>query len=159
MPTLTVDDTGLQNMIRGATAAFRDLSPVWLEIRKIYMDFIKEHFNSQGSYTGEPWQPLSPNYAAWKAAHMPGAGILRGLSDNLYGSLTSIGHAQTIFRSTPLWMEYGTSVFYARIHQTGSIRVQGRPPKRIVIPKMTQAEGERVVDVMAAYLLRRMRTG
>jgi phage gpG-like protein len=154
-----VDTQGVTVMFQGLDAALADLTPVWGQIRRIYIDFIKEHFASQGSYTGEPWKPLSPRYAAWKAANGAGRGILRGLSDNLYGSLTSEGHAMQVFRTTPSWMEYGTQVFYGRIHQTGSISVQNRPPKRIVIPALTQAEGERVVDALLAHIYKRMRTG
>src|SRR5512132_1125407 len=35
-----------------------------------------KNFSSQGSELGEPWQALSPKYAAWKAKRYPGKGIL-----------------------------------------------------------------------------------
>lgn len=154
-----VDTHGVSVMFQGLDAALSDLTPVWAKMRRIYIDFLKEQFSSEGGYTGEPWKALNPRYAAWKAANGAGRGILRGLSDNLYGSLTTEGHSMQVFRTTPTWMEYGTRVFYGRIHQTGSINVSNRPPKRIVIPALTQAEGDRAVDALLAHMFKRMRTG
>src|SRR6266404_3813538 len=101
----------LELMIHNVEMGLRDLTPVWKDVRDIYIAFLKEQFASEGGYAGVKWVPLSENYAKWKAKHYPGKGMLRGATDDLYQSLTSQAHPQQVFRSTPQWMEWGTSVF------------------------------------------------
>jgi len=156
MIKIQVDKSGVDVMLRGIEQGLNNLTPVWGQVRQIYIAFIKEQFQSEGGYTGTTWQPLNPSYARWKAQHAPGKSILR-LRDRLYGSLTGRSHPEQIFRTGKNWMEYGTSVFYARIHQTGSMSIRDRPPKRTVLPPLTRAEGEKVVDVFLAYLLKKAR--
>lgn len=158
MIKMQVDAENLEVMLRGIDAGLSNLTPVWNQVRNVYVAFVKEQFKSEGSYTGSTWKPLNPAYAKWKAEHAPGKSILR-LRDRLYGSLTNKSHSEHIFRTGPSWMEYGTSVFYARIHQTGSLAVTNRPPKRTVIPPLTKAEGDQIVDIFAAYLFKRARMG
>jgi phage gpG-like protein len=158
MLKIDVDDSGLKVMLTGIQTGLNDLTPVWTPIHQIYIAFIKEQFASEGAYAGVKWEPLNKKYAAWKAQTAPGKTILR-FRDRLYGSLTDEKHPEHVFRTGPGWMDYGTKVFYARIHQTGSVSVANRPPRRVVIPPMTQAEGERVVDAFQAYLFKKARTG
>jgi len=153
-----VDKSGLEIKLRGLEQGLRDLAPVWPKVHEILLAFMKQHFASEGTYAGVRWRVLSPNYARWKAKHYPGKKILQ-LRGDLYGSLTQPRHASHVFRSGPSFMEFGTSDWKARIHQTGSLKIANRPPRRIVLPKLTKAEGEQIVDVMLAFMLRKVRTG
>ena len=41
------------------------------------LDSVRAQFDSEGAEAeGQPWQPLSDDYAPWKAEHYPGAPIL-----------------------------------------------------------------------------------
>lgn len=154
MIKVEIDTLGFERMLAGIETGLRDLTPVWADVRDILVQFVKKHFDTQGGYVGQQWRPLSPAYAAWKEAHAPGMAILR-LRDRLYGSLTNKGHGDQIFRATPDRLEWGTKVPYARIHQTGSLKVANRPPKRVVLPVPTREEGERIADAFLAHMLRK----
>lgn len=156
MLKITVDGTGMTTLLDNLRTAVDDFTPVWPQVRQIFMAFMRKQFESEGAYAGVGWVPLSPAYAARKARLAPGKTILR-FHDTLYGSLTSAGNAQQVYRTGPAFMEFGTRVFYARIHQTGSLTVPNRPPKRVVLPLPTQAEGERIADAILAFMLKRAR--
>lgn len=156
MMHLEMDTSGLEYQLRGMESALRNLKPVWAQVRDVLIDFIKQHFNTEGSYAGTPWVPLSPAYAAYKARKAPGKTILR-FRDRLYGSLTKRGSEEQVFRMGENWMEWGTAVPYARPHQTGSLSVQNRPPKRVVLPPLTKNEGERIADIFLAFMLKQTR--
>jgi phage gpG-like protein len=156
MISIDCDMSGLEYQLRGMETALGNLRPVWAQVRDVLVDFIKQHFDTEGAYGGQRWMPLSPSYAAYKARHAPGKSILR-FKDRLYGSLTRKNHAEQVFRMGENWMEWGTKVPYARIHQTGSLKVQNRPPRRVVLPPLTKNEGERIVDIFLAYMLKRTR--
>lgn len=154
MIKVEIDTLSFEAVMNGLEAGLRDLTPVWPDVRDILIAFVKQHFATQGAYVSDPWRPLSPAYARWKAKHAPGKSILR-FRDRLYGSLTEANHAEQIYDATPDRLEWGTRVPYARIHQTGSLKMQDRPPKRVVLPAPTRAEGERIADAFLAHMLRR----
>jgi len=156
MLKIEVDGAGMTTLLDNLRTAVDDFTPVWPQVRQIFMAFMVKHFESEGSYAGVGWVPLSPAYAARKARLAPGKTILR-FHDTLYKSLTKSGDANQVYRTGPSFMEFGTRVFYARIHQTGSLKVAGRPPKRVVLPLPTQNEGERIADAMMAFMLKRAR--
>lgn len=54
-----------------------DLSPVWRDILADWKAQQRTVFSTQGSSIGSNWQPLSPRYAAWKAAHFGGQMLVR----------------------------------------------------------------------------------
>lgn len=97
-------------------------------------------FASQGAYGGAAWAPLSPAYAAWKAAHFPGPILVR--TGALRGSLTSrpfgvetIGAMQAVF---------GTAVSYAGYHQSGTSKMPARPP--VKLPESEKAAWAKVIQ-------------
>lgn len=155
MIKVEIDSLTFEQVFQGLEGGLRDLNPVWMDVRDILIAFLKKHFQSEGAYPeGGAWKPLSPAYARWKEKHAPGKPILR-FRDRLYGSLTEADHEDQIFRRTPDRMEWGTKVPYAIIHQTGSLTVTNRPPKRVVLPAPSKVEGERIADAFLAHMLRK----
>lgn len=65
------------------------------------------------------WKPLSATYAAWKARHVPGRGILVS-SGALKTSLTRPFAAGAIYRPLAQGLVIGSSLPYARAHFTGT---------------------------------------
>ena len=94
---------------------------------------------------GPGWAALSPEYAAWKAAHYPGKPILQR-TGALLGSLT--GGAGFIREITDEAMTLGTRVGYARFHQRGT----GRMPKREVI-RLQPEDRLRWAKIMQKHLV------
>lgn len=159
MIKVEIDSLSFEEVFQGLEAGLRDLNPAWEDVRNILLAFVKKHFDSQGSYPeGKEWRPLSEAYARYKARVAPGQPILR-FRDRLYGSLTEADHADQIFRRSPDRMEWGTKVPYAIIHQTGSLKVSNRPPKRVVLPAPSKVEGERIADAFLAHMLRKAQGG
>lgn len=64
-----------------------DLRPAWDDVARVFTEAEERQFLTEGAAGGTPWAPLSPRYAAWKAIHFPGKGILRR-TDALFRSLT-----------------------------------------------------------------------
>ena len=155
MMRVQVDQSGLAVRLSGLDAGLRDLRPVWNDVSMILTEMVKRHLQSQGSYSGETWVPLSPRYAAWKRAHYPGKPLMR-LRDRLYKSLTTKS-ADHVDRRGPSFFEWGTKVPYARAHHWGWPPTN--LPVRKVIPRLTRNEGEQISDAILAHLLRRTRRG
>ena len=150
-----VDVSTLTEDLEGLKEGLSNLGPVYRgPVYNIFKTFIKAHFSSEGGYSGEQWAPLSPTYAAWKAKHYPGRGILQR-EGRLYNSL-SAQSGDTIFRVTPTSAEFGTKVPYAVYHQAED-RGAAPFPRRAVIPPFTRAELTRIKDAILAYLLEKMR--
>ncbi len=146
---------GLVVRLQGLQEALGNLAPAWRgPVHDIFTRFIAVHFTSQGQYSGEVWKPLSPKYAAWKEKHYPGMGILRR-QDRLFKSLTETG-GEHILRVYPDSVEMGTRVPYSVYHQAKD-RGKATFPRRLVIPPLTKAEGERIVDALLGFLLSAMR--
>jgi len=156
MLTFRGDDHGLRTRLERLHDAMTDLSPVWPNVESIFGDFIQKQFESQGGYTGTTWVPLNPSYAEWKSRHYGGKGMMH-LTERLYPSLRFPAHEEHVHYEGPNFVEMGTRVPYAKAHQYG--RPDIKLPRRQVLPRFTSAEGKRIVDVILAYLFRRMRGG
>ena len=155
MIAIKVDVKDLLEDLEGLKAGLGDLAPVYRgPIHNIFKTFIKAHFTSEGGYSGEKWAPLNPTYAAWKAKHYPGRGILQR-EGRLFDSLQGSG-GDSIIRVTPTGAEFGTKVPYAVYHQAED-RGKAPFPRRAVIPPLTKAELTRIKDAILAFLLQRMR--
>ncbi len=135
-------------------SALNDLRPVWPEVDTVVREFMKKVFESEGEYGGTHWAPLNEAYAQRKARDNPGKTILR-LSDWLYGSFTNAQHPEHVMNVGPTFGEFGSKVLYAAAHQ------YGYPPRKLparpMVREFTKEEGERVVDIIMAYLFKKMR--
>ena len=104
-----------------------DLRPAWEDIRDDFLRNEMEQFESEGRHASGGWAELSPIYAAWKNAHLPGMPILQ-LSGRLMDSLTDKRHADFVFEAKRKSLRMGTKVPYARFHQEGTRTMPDRPP-------------------------------
>ena len=129
----------LDRALQGRIKAASDLSPAFEKINDDYEEMEQQAFAHQGGYEGNPaWQPLSAKYAAWKAKHFPGKGILVR-SGALLTSLT--GGAGSVRTIEPLKMTIGGTVRVGRwdlgaLHQTGTRR--GMPKRKPLNLSMTR---------------------
>ncbi len=155
MIRITMDSAGTEKMLGRLDVALGDLRPVWPTIHRIVLDFFKARFRSEGAYAGARWVPLSPAYAAWKRRHYGDKPILQ-LTGRLLASSTEEDHAEHVYRVGPSFMEAGTSWAPSPwVHQRGVPK--HNLPARPILVAPSRAEGERIVDAILAFLLRRAR--
>jgi phage gpG-like protein len=109
-------------------ARFDDFSQVFEKLGADVREILKQQFDAQGR--PQPWVPLSPVYAAWKAQHYPGKTILRR-TDRLYEALTRKGFTDNVSVIEPTQAFFGAEGLAGRIgyyHQLGTRRM---PQRRI----------------------------
>lgn len=112
---------GVQALIDDFTKLGEALTPV------VYLH-LGEWFDSAGEGT---WQPLSPAYAAWKAAHYPGAPIMVQTGE-LSASLHGPGGKFSVIHIGRDGGEWGTRAPYARAHQHGAPD-RGLPARPLIV--------------------------
>lgn len=105
-----------------------DLRPIWETVQRDFWKIEEAQFKSEGAKgAGGKWQALSRPYAKQKAQRHGVKTILRA-TDRLYSSLTGQTGDTLLFKEKQEF-GIGTSVPYAKFHQTGA----GKLPKRAVI--------------------------
>lgn len=149
---------GLQPLSVGLSrlrTAIADWTPFWTDrFAPFFYRMVQQDFVLEGGGSGSSWAPLSPAYAAWKASHYPGKGILVQ-SGALKASLADPNAVGAIFRTTPTSLEIGTSVPYALYHQLGTGRMPQRPPMRVNAAFMSVMGKEMQKFVQDAWTNRR----
>lgn len=103
-----------------------DLRPLWDRIQEDLRDSERKQFDSEGKQSGRPWAPLSPRYAAWKAKHYPGNGILVR-TGRLRIAATGTGGELEVRKSQREFL-WRLLVPYAKYHQGGTSRMPQRRP-------------------------------
>jgi phage gpG-like protein len=148
--SVTVD--GLERSTRAFKVlddSIKDFREVWPEIRMYWVRANVEHFESEGARGGQKWQPLSANYAKWKAKKYPGKPILVR-TGRLFRSLTLGGFGTDIINDEqPRSLTLGTAVPYAKYHQRGTSRLAQRP---VFAP--TQRDIDRMVSRIYRFVER-----
>lgn len=114
--SITQELTGVIRRSSDLRVPFEAFRPVWI-------DAIQENFDAEGDPV--PWPELSPAYAGWKSSAYPGQKMLR-LTDRMYDSLTSMT-SDTIWRTTPRTIQFGSRVPYFIYHQEGTSKMPARP--------------------------------
>lgn len=111
---------------------FKDLSPIWDDVRDAFWNIEEDQFQSEGAKgRSGRWAPLSPKYEKQKIARYGTFAVIAGVliaSENLYKSMTR-ETAHTVYRKDKKSMTVGTNLPYAAYHQRGA----GRLPKREII--------------------------
>jgi hypothetical protein len=74
--TFRIDDEAFQRALRRFTLRITDLRPFWPLVVPIFIGWMREQFDSEGSFGGHPWPALSQDYAERKGVDKPGKGIL-----------------------------------------------------------------------------------
>lgn len=102
-----------------------------------------EHFDAEGP----GWAPLSPKYAARKLRLYGDKPILRA-TDKLYRSMTIKGAEGNVSRVQPMSAEFGTSIFYAIFHQTGTVKM---PAREVIM--LNEDDKRSLVRVVQRYMI------
>jgi phage gpG-like protein len=148
MVTVALHVNGTQQLqrtlVRWANAT-ADLRPAFEDIANRFAQMELAQFVTQGSSGGEVWSPLSPRYGAAKARAWPGRPILVRTGE-LRRQLTRRPFG--VERITADSMHLGTSLPYARYHQTGTPRMPRRPPVNL-----TEGQRRELVKLVQAYLV------
>jgi hypothetical protein len=129
----------------------RDFRPVWSEIKADFHRIEAEQFDSQGARSGNPWAPLSPNYAAWKAKVAPGQPTLR-LSNQMWSQF-ALGKGMYASLE-PMRMELSPLTQYPTFHQRGSPKTH--LPQRKVID-LTEDDRMRWMKMIHEYVYTKAR--
>lgn len=152
--TISVDGVPqFRRFFERVDASFRDLTPIWPDVRDEFYRIETEQFDSEGGKgaTGS-WQALSARYAAQKIKRFPGKKIMEA-SGLLRGSLVGPGSG-SVYQTTPKQIVIGTEVPYGVYHQRGG----GRLPKREII-SMSDMQKIRLSKVIQKGLVRELRKG
>ena len=107
-----------------------DMSVPLSRMADVILQKVNEQFTTEGAHSeAGGWKPLSPEYAAWKAKHYPGAPILvrTGKMKELLLDKTS---AVTVEKQR---MIYHPRSEYAGYHQRGTSKMPARKPVNLTM--------------------------
>lgn len=104
-----------------------DARPAFRRIVEHLMDVEQRQFDTQGQYASGRWAPLKEETIRAKVNRGEDPRILRA-TEALMHSLTQRGAAGQKLIITPTEMVFGTTVPYAKFHQTGTSRMPQRRP-------------------------------
>lgn len=122
---------GLQRSFYKIDQTISDLTPIWKEVKDEFFEIEKDLFQSGGaSGQSGKWADLSPASEAIKVAKYGTFALIAGpliATERLYKSLTQ-ETGDSIEQSNKQELILGTSVPYAKYHQTGARNLPARPP-------------------------------
>lgn len=127
------DEMALQKMAVAFERAGDELADfsrfVFPQLVPAFEAALGRQFQQQGGGPARgTWAQLTPAYEAWKSVHYPGAPILVRRGD-LQEALTSSGSPHAARDWSASMFNFGTQGLpYASYHQTGTHRMQDRPP-------------------------------
>lgn len=121
-----------------------DLRPAWDAIVDDFLEIEERQFDSEGRHGSGGWDPLSPDYAAWKLAQVGPKPILEFTGD-LRRSLTDGPEVRILEHS---WAVFGSADPKGAYHQQGTDRMPRRPPV-----DLTEAERRRWVKMVQRYIV------
>jgi phage gpG-like protein len=136
-------DVQLDRVLTRIISASKDLSKPFEEGGEEFRDIEKERFDAEGF----DWPPLAPGTVARKKRLYGDKPILRA-TDALYESLTIKGAAGNVSRVFPLMAEFGTNIFYAIFHQTGTSRM---PAREVIL--FREEDKHRFVRAIQRYMI------
>ncbi|MGL3805849.1 phage virion morphogenesis protein [Paeniglutamicibacter sp. R2-26] len=125
----------------------QDAEPVFEAMADHVATMNQRQFDAQGSYYGGAWSPLSPKYAAWKAAKRPGRPIL------VFDGLLRESLTQRPFgvdEITSKSMTVGTGIDYARYHQDGTDTM----PARELLGRPTREDTKMWAKMMHEFIVK-----
>ena len=118
-------ETQIDRTLARFVDAVTDAVPLWDKLADRFGALERRQFGTEGAYGSGGWVPLSPRYAAWKAAHYPGKPILER-EGALKDSLTRRPFGVEVLE--PAFMVVGSGIPYGRFHQSGGPRLPQRRP-------------------------------
>lgn len=141
---LDMDATAMVRGLRAMRVAVEDLRPLWPHVTRVIRPFIVKNFRTQGTSSGQPWAPLTPAYAAWKARNYPGKPILVREGD-LRAHVTGRKGPRVV--AAPRWVDYVIDDPKAQYHQHGTRFMVARP----LIPRVPHDVQEAVRQAARDY--------
>jgi phage gpG-like protein len=137
-------DEEVIRLLRAMRARSLDMRPAFDQFGSDYAAFQFFRFARSGQFVGtKRWAPLNPKYKAAKLARYGPRPIL-SRTGKLASSLSR--RPMDVETIKPDYAEFGTSVKYAKFHQTGTRFM----PKRVIVGRLTRAQvlvlESRVVD-------------
>ena len=139
-------------------AAIRDMRPAWKSVADLLRKNEFAVFNKQGAVgdaapesgvgTWTEWAPLNEVYKKRKVAQGYSSKIMIR-TGALQASLIFPNRPGSVFGPHPLWMEYGTTIPYAAVHQKPS--PTNKLPKREPL-RISKETVRGIVRIISKYL-------
>ncbi|MFK3859296.1 phage virion morphogenesis protein [Pseudoalteromonas rhizosphaerae] len=137
--------TAVSDVLTQLVKNLDNLAPALGNVGEHLMLTHRDHFDEQHSPDGDPWQPLSPDYAKRKKKNKDK--ILR-LNDILRDTFAyNVGDES---------LEFGTNMEYGAIHQFGG--TSDMIPRLAAIPArpflgLSTDDEKEVIEIMSAFVL------
>ena len=96
-------------------------APFWPSVVPVFIQWMKQQFETEGEFGGHKWARLSPSYAAWKAVHYPTRGILYAEGDLRQAA------SRPTRRVTPSTLTMTISDPKIQYHEKGTPHMPARP--------------------------------
>jgi len=125
----------------------RNFKPVFRWMMQQLQEAHRENFKTGGTKSGFRWQPLDPQYASWKLENYGAKGILVR-TGSLERSLTMNSGRGAVRDIGARTAEFGTSIPYAKWHQSGTRNMAQRKP--LFLPRLM---ADRTANAVAEYLV------
>lgn len=138
---------GEQQIVRGLTrfiGGVTNLEPAFVDIGQDVREIEDQQFAAEGN----GWAPLTPAYATRKRRRWGDKPILRA-SDRMYNSIIDQDAEGNVTVINAMDAAYGTSIFYARFHQTGTDRMAARR-----IFALTEGNKRRIMRTLHRYVIK-----
>lgn len=156
MPDMSVhvDDADARRELNIISAGLADLTGFWPMLVPLWLSWMRRQFETEGAFGGQPWPPLSPAYAVWKASRRPGKPVLQ-LTGAMKQAVSRPHRSQT-----PQSLTLTIDDKKLGYHQDGTTRMPARP---VIfgdpLPPVAAMELERAADEYVTDLIRRARGG
>lgn len=149
---LSMSVAGEEQLARGFSRIadeFSDYSEPFGQVVDLLKEVERKQFESEGSYGGVGWQPLSPRYAAYKEARY-GSKPIMVISGLLKESLTG-DNPYYFEKIEPLRLTFGSTVPYGIYHQTGTSKM----PQRKLI-NLNENDKKRVTKTIQKWMVQQI---
>jgi hypothetical protein len=115
-----------------------DFRPFWPRLQQMVGDWMRQQFETEGRWGGDPWRPLSGEYLERKQREYPGTGILVRT-----GELRRAAESPRIAGASPGGVRIVIPDAVAPYHQTGTRTMPARPIIPSPLPEDARAEMRR----------------
>jgi hypothetical protein len=132
-------DEAFQAKLEKVSALLADMRLFMPYLVPVFIGWMRSAFESQGAWSGTPWAPLSPAYAAEKSHSHPGRSIL--IREGGLRQAASRPRREVTPRTLTLWIDDETAVW----HQDGTSHMPARP----LVPSPLPPAALRDIDLAA----------
>jgi hypothetical protein len=139
-----------ETQYRRFAAFLGDLRSFWPLVVPLFIGWMREQFSTEGAFGGQPWTPLSPDYAAAKAVQYPGKGIL--VASGKMKKAASMPRRIV----TPRTLTLSIDSDYLQYHQEGTDRMPKRPLIFDLLPAPAQAELTEAANIYVRDIAHRL---